>query len=126
VIAILAFSAIATIVPFTAAQTGITQPRQTAAYLSVAPKLVGVGQTMTVNLWVFPPPDYYSLSPILGGFRDITVTFTRPDGTKDSFMPLDGSAGDQLEPGQTEQVGTLYFYYTPNQAGTWTVQFSMP
>ncbi len=81
---------------------------------------------MTVNLWVFPPPDYYSLSPALAGFKGITVTFTRPDGTNDTFMPLDGSAGHQLVPGQTEEVGTLYFHYTPNQTGTWSVMFTMP
>jgi len=57
-------------------------------------------------------------------FTGITVTFTRPDGTVDAFMPVDGSGG--LAAGASELIGAIWFPYTPNQAGTWKVQFSMP
>jgi hypothetical protein len=99
--------------------------RKTRAYLDVAPHLVGVGQAMTVNEWVYPSPASLTFSYANETFfKDLTTTFTRPDGTKDTFKASDGSGG--LPPGQSEFNGAIWFYYTPNQAGTWTVQFSMP
>jgi hypothetical protein len=101
--------------------------RKTTAYLSVNPKLVGLNQEMTVNMWIYPSPTGPHFS---GGrlaqmeFTGLTITFTRPDGTKDTFMPTDGSGG--LAPGQSETIGALWFLYKPNQVGNWTAQFSFP
>ena len=107
--------------------------RKTKAYLSVRPHTVGVGQDLLVNMWVFPPPRgpywWSRITRIVLGYENITITFTRPDGTKDTFAPLEGSptgASGGLKPGQTEQLGAIYFIYKPNQIGTWSVQFSMP
>jgi hypothetical protein len=52
------------------------------------------------------------------------VTFINPDGTEDSFHPIDGTG--QFEPGQTEAIGNIYFFYAPDMAGNWSVSFTMP
>ncbi len=101
--------------------------RQTKAYLSVSPSVIGLNQPLTVNLWVYPSPagPHFSGGVALQDFFNISVTFTRPDGTTDTFMPTDGSGGG-LIPGESESIGAIWFYYTPNQVGTWSVQFTMP
>jgi hypothetical protein len=106
------------------AQVGMTQPRVTAGYISVAPLLVGVGQKATVNLWVFPTPEDYAQLAAFQGFSGITVTFTKPDGTKDTFAPVDGTGA--FAAGQTEAIGDIFFFYAPDEAGNWSVSFVMP
>ena len=115
----------------------ITFPdRPTTAYLSVNPTLIGLNQPLTVNLQVYPPPlgPNYESGTLLTGhgglnglhFENLTVTFTRPDGSKDTFMPEEGTTALQLDPGMTEEVGTLWFTYKPSQVGTWSVSFTFP
>jgi hypothetical protein len=123
-IAIFAASITMAFAPSISAQIGITQPRKTYSYISVAPNLVGVGQDLTVNLWVCPFPQNYSTAPCNQGFSGLSVTFTRPDGTKDTFMPTQGSG--TYVAGQTDPLGTIYFYYEPNKAGNWSVTSSFP
>ena len=53
-----------------------------------------------------------------------TLGRTKPDGTQDTFIPIDATG--QFDPGETQSLGTLYFYYTPNMAGDWSVTMSMP
>jgi hypothetical protein len=107
------------------AQVGIPQPEKTTGYISVAPRLIGVGQTATVNLWLFPLPTKYNYSPAFNGYYGVTVTFVRPDGTKDSFMPTDGTGS--YVAGETEATGSLFFtHWSPNMAGNWSVSFTMP
>jgi hypothetical protein len=98
--------------------------RKTAAYLSLNPHLIGMGQPLTINLWIYPSPATRTFSWYAEGFTDITITFTKPDGTTDTFMPVDGSGG--LEPGESEMIGAIWFLYYPDQVGTWNVQFTMP
>lgn len=105
-------------------QVGIPQPVKTVGYVSVAPKLIGVGQEATVNLWVFPLPTNYLYLAYYKGFSGVTVTFVKPDGTKDTFKPLDGTG---LYPaGQFTSLGSLYFLYKPDKVGNWSVSFTMP
>jgi hypothetical protein len=106
------------------AQVGVPQPEETTGFISVAPTVIGVGQTATVNLWVFPLPTTYLYKPYYGGFTGITVTFVKPNGSEDTFMPVDGTG--QFDPGQTQALGAIYFYYTPDMAGDWSVTMSMP
>jgi hypothetical protein len=106
------------------AQVGVTMPQKTVGFASVAPTLVGVGQTATVNLWVYPLPTTYDYHPYFQGFIGVTVTFVRPDGTKDTFMPLDGTGG--YVAGQMQSLGALFFSYTPQMAGNWSVSFTLP
>ncbi len=106
------------------AQVGIPQPEKTSGYISVAPTLIGVGQTATVNLWIFPLPDNYFYQASYDGFNGITVTFIKPDGSEDTFMPVDATG--IYAPGQTQALGAIYFYYEPDMAGNWSVSFTMP
>jgi hypothetical protein len=116
-------SAIAAL-PAINAQIGVSQPRKTEGYISASPTLLGVGQQLTINLWVCPTPTAYSTSPYFKGYSGISVTFTRPDGTTDTFTPT--SATGVYDPGVTEALGSMYFYYKPNVAGNWSVKFTMP
>jgi hypothetical protein len=120
----LALTMVMAFAPPSSAQIGIPMPEKTVGYASVAPKLVGVGQTATVNLWVFPIPTNYKGSPYFLGFTGVTVTFVKPDGTKDTFMPVSGTG--MYVAGETEALGALYFYYKPDMAGNWSVSFTMP
>jgi hypothetical protein len=106
------------------AQIGIPQPEKTVGYITVAPTIVGVGQQLTVNLWINPLPTDYKYYPYYDGYRGVTVTFVKPDGTKDTFMPTDATC--IYVPGQTQSLGAIYFFYAPSMAGNWSVSFTMP
>jgi hypothetical protein len=110
--------------PTASAQIGVPQPEKTVGYISVAPTLVGVDQSATVNLWLFPIPTDYLYGTYDNGFSGISVTFTGPGGTTDTFKPVDGTG--QYAAGETEATGSLYFTYAPNVAGNWSVSFTMP
>ena len=55
-ILILAVSMIIAFAQPALAQIGVPQPEKTTGYISVAPTLLGVGQTATVNLFIYPIP----------------------------------------------------------------------
>ncbi len=105
-------------------QIGIPQPVKTAGYITVAPILSGVDQELTVNLWLNPMPTDYKYYPYYNGFNGIAVTFVKPDGTKDTFMPTDATG--IYVPGQTQSLGAINFFYAPDTAGNWSVSFTMP
>jgi len=96
-------------------QAGVPQPEKTVGFASVAPTLVGVGQTATVNLWVFPLPTKYDYDSAYNGFYGVTVTFVRPDGTKDTFMPTDPTGS--YVAGQMQSLGA----YTSFMSLIWRV-----
>jgi hypothetical protein len=123
-ILILAITLMMALPQLSLAQVGVPQPEKTVGYISVAPKLVGVDQTATVNLWIFPIPTTYLYSPWTNGYLGITVTFTKPDGTKDTFQPVSGTG--HYVAGETEATGSLYFFYAPDMAGNWSASFTMP
>jgi hypothetical protein len=106
----------------------LSSPQQTYAFISVKPKTVGLNQQLLVNSWVYP----LAFSPTTYLFQDLTVTFTKPDGTTDTFKPQEGQTRTAYDltsaykPGQTELVGALYFYYEPDQVGTWSVKLNFP
>ena len=105
----------------------------TAAFIAFAPNPIGVGQTGVVNLWIQPQPQYPlgdagNLPTLNKGFANITVTFTRPDGTNDTVTPTDTSLLQfgQSYVGWTESGDAMYFSYTPKMAGNWSVTCSFP
>ncbi len=108
----------------TSAQLGVPQPEKTTGYIDFSPRLVGVGQEATVNLFIYPIPTNYAYQPYYDGYRGITVTFVKPDGTKDTFMPVDGT--HLYDAGQTQSLGAIFFFYKPSMAGNWSVSFTMP
>jgi hypothetical protein len=123
-ILMLAMTLIIAFAQTTSAQVGVPQPEKTIGFVSVSPTLVGVGQEATVNLFVYPIPTDYAYLPYYDGYRGVIVTFVKPDGTKDSFKPVDGTG--VYEAGQTQSLGAIYFFYKPDMAGNWSVSFTMP
>ena len=83
---------------------------ETNPYLSMSPNPTGLGQYILVNLWITPPP---AAQRFLAKF---SVTFTKPDGTKDTVGPLNSYVAD----------GTTWFEYTVDQVGTWKYKFEFP
>jgi hypothetical protein len=79
---------------------------ETLAYMSFRPNPVGVGQSILVNLWLEPPihVSHY--------FKGYTVTFTKPDGTKDT-VTINSFRADT----------TAWFEYTLETVGTWKIKF---
>jgi len=106
------------------AQIGVPQPEKTVGYITVAPTLIGVGQQLTVNLWLFPLPQDYLYGNYYPSFSGVTVTFIKPDGTQDTFAPVDATGA--YAAGHVELTASLFFYYTPQMAGNWSVSFTMP
>ena len=86
-ILILAIPMIVAFAQPTLAQVGVAQPEKTTGYIDFSPRLVGVGQEATANLFIYPIPTNNAYQPYYDGYRGITVTFVKPDGTKDTFMP---------------------------------------
>lgn len=80
---------------------------QTTAYIGVSPNPVQVDQELLVSLWLTPaiPSEYV--------YHDLTVEFTKPDGSIEVVGPLD------IERWGT---GVLQFDYVPDQVGTWQVK----
>ncbi|HLN45881.1 MAG TPA: PQQ-binding-like beta-propeller repeat protein [Candidatus Sulfotelmatobacter sp.] len=108
--------------------------RDTQTEVGASPTLVGLGQSVIINIMTYPGPngptyEAQSLVPgLTGGFGNISVTITRPDGTKDTFMPIDmtlAQIGVQI-PGQAQIVGHLQFSYKPDQIGNYSVTASFP
>jgi outer membrane protein assembly factor BamB len=109
-------------------------PRPTGTVVGVSPTLVGLGQSVLINIFTYPAPTgptYYaqSLVPgLTGGFSDISCTITDPDGVEDTFMPVDEtllSCGINI-PGQAQIVGSLQFRYKPTKVGEYSVTASFP
>jgi hypothetical protein len=126
-IGIFAISIVMAFAPTSLAQPGIAQPIKSFSYISVAPLVIGVGQIATVNYWFAPTSTGYSTSPWYGpppGYLGTSVTFTRPDGTKDTFMPT--QATGNYSAGETDALSSVVFFYTPNMVGNWSVTCSMP
>ena len=80
----------------------------TLAHMSFRPNVLGVGQELLVNMWLQPPVH------VSRYFKDaFTITFTKPDGTKDVVGPLSSYMGDS----------TAWIDYYPDQVGVWTIKF---
>ena len=82
----------------------------TIAYMSYRPNPIGVNQPVLFNLWIEPPTHY---SRYLTG---LTVTMTKPDGSKVTYGPIDSYQGDS----------TAWFEYIADQVGTWKLKFDFP
>lgn len=82
----------------------------TFSFLSVNPKLIGLGQYVLINGWVDPPPPLAVGSS--GGIprQNYFCNITKPDGTVIKRGPFN-STGD----------GTYWFTLTMDQVGTWSI-----
>jgi hypothetical protein len=79
------------------------------AYLSARPLVIGLGQTLLVNVWVTPG---VHVATYLTGFK---VTITKPDDTTETIT-LNSYQGD----------ATAWFEYTVDKVGTWKFKFDFP
>jgi outer membrane protein assembly factor BamB len=81
--------------------------RSVVGYVSVAPNVVGLGDSVTVVAWIFPTPlavgSYYPV------YKNMYVNFTRPDGTMDTKGPF-----------TSYQEGSTFFSYVPDKLGAWS------
>jgi outer membrane protein assembly factor BamB len=85
------------------------------AYINVTPSTVGVGQTVTVVVWVDKMPDMTSIYNDVR-FKNYKLTITDPDGhteTKTWDVIWD----------TTSSANTVY---TPTKVGTYTFKFDFP
>ena len=138
-IVLILFVSLSTILPLGTSQINTNFPskmpdRDTVTTVGVSPTLIGLNQELLINVLVYPGPvgptyEGQSLVPTLvGGYRDVTVTITQPDGSKETFKPADITIAHQgiNIPGLTQIVGHLMFYYTPKTVGTYSISSSFP
>ncbi len=78
------------------------------ASISVSPKIVGLGNSVVVNAFISPMPNATAKK-----YDGIYVVFTKPDGNEVTKGPL-----------STYGEGTLYFSYTPDKLGNWSVMMT--
>ena len=86
----------------------------TYAYVAASPPTVGVGEYTLIVMWTNVHP---MTASGLGGdrWRGFTVDITKPDGSK-----------EQLGPFTSDQIGSAWTRYTPDQVGDYTIVFSWP
>ena len=98
-------------IPIAISKTYTAMPdRDTGTIVGVSPTLIGLDQEVIINIMTYPAPSgptYFAqdmVGGLLGGFSNISVTLTHPDGTKETFMPIDESLAhaDLPVPGQQQ------------------------
>jgi len=91
--------------------TGVTPNYtfETDAHLSVNPNPVGVGQTVTVLMWLAPPLH------VSRYFSNYNAIITDPDGESEVLTKPSYHAD-----------ATSWLVFTPDKVGTWTVKFEFP
>ena len=112
--------------------------RETFTSVGVTPSLIGLGQEVMINVMVYPGPEgpTYEAQSIVqmvnegkaAGFANVSVTITKPDGTKDTFKPVDISLQTLgiNEPGRMQIVGHLMFSYVPTLVGNYSITANFP
>jgi len=112
-ILLLTVSGIMATIPASKAQTA-TSPLPTNAYVAISPSPAGVGQQITIEMWLGQPNP--TASGLVGGRWDnFAVAITKPDGTSQALGPF-----------TSNDASFAVAYYTPEQAGNYTFKFSFP
>ena len=108
--------------------------RPTTTAVGISPTLIGINQQVLVQVLTEPAPTgptYFAQNLVNvypSGWVNISCTITLPDGTKNTFMPVDftlAHIGVNI-PGASEVVGSLAFYYQPTQLGNYSITASFP
>jgi len=86
----------------------------TYAYLSVAPNPVGVNQEVTIMMWL-DKIDPTASGPAGSRFGNFTVTITKPNESTETLGPF-----------TSDPASFAYTLYTPDQIGTYTLEFNFP
>ncbi len=84
------------------------------AFINVAPDPAGLGQSVTIGMWLqmIPPTAWGSTGDRWEGFR---VTVTRPDGSEETLGPF-----------TSDDTGGTFTIYTPDQVGDYYFVFYFP
>jgi hypothetical protein len=86
------------------------------AFVSVNPKIVGIGQPVLINAWTSPQPPLLPNVTATSGYgigrprENYTYTFTRPNSSKVVIVG-----------GPSFGEGTAWLFYTPDVIGNWSV-----
>ena len=136
---LMAMPSILVILPTVSAQYTKMPDRDTFTSVGVSPSLIGLGQDVLINIMVYPGPSgptYEGQATLVGpiqqgqanGFANVSITITKPDGTKETSKPTDISLHNigQGEPGRMQIVGHLMFRYVPTMVGTYSLTASFP
>jgi hypothetical protein len=86
----------------------------TYAYCNVAPNPAGLGQQVTIGMWIQIPPPTASTG-VGDRWHNFNVTITKPDGTKETLGPF-----------TSDDTGGTYTLYTPTQLGNYSFVFNYP
>ena len=86
----------------------------TIAYLNLAPNPAGVGQTVTVGMWLAQPPPTANVQ-YGDRWQNFKVAVTKPDGTTETLGPF-----------TSDDTGGTYTTYTPSQVGNYSFFFTFP
>jgi hypothetical protein len=86
----------------------------TFAFISVAPDPVGLGQSVTIGMWLGLTPPTAS-GPYGDRWEGFTVAVTKPDGTTETLGPF-----------TSDDTGGTYTIYTPTQLGNYSFVFNYP
>ena len=109
----LTVSGIMATTPTSKAQTA-TSPLPTNAYIAISPSPAGVGQQITIEMWLGQPNP--TASGLVGGRWDnFAVAITKPDGTSQTLGPF-----------TSNDASFAVAYYTPELAGNYTFKFTFP
>jgi hypothetical protein len=94
-----------------------TPPWQVAtwAYMNVAPNPIGLGQTVSVIMWLRDPMTGAALTNNVR-YTNYNLTIIKPDGT----------VTQQIWPIETDPTASQYYPYTPDQTGNYTFLFNYP
>ena len=84
-------------------------------YAGVTPRTSGVGQQVIIVFWLNAIPPTAATDSRYGDRWIFYVDITAPDGSKETFGPID-----------SDPVGGAYTLYAPNQVGTYTIVARMP
>ncbi|HYB93088.1 MAG TPA: hypothetical protein VED00_02985, partial [archaeon] len=84
------------------------------AFLNVAPNPAGVGQTVTVGMWLGQVPPT-ALAQYGDRWMNFKVTVTKPDGTQETLGPF-----------TSDDTGGTATIYTPTEVGNYTFVFNFP
>ena len=110
IIALLIFSAILIAVPPVNAALEATFPN-----ISAEPKIVGVGQVVTINGWNQPPPPP-PISGVQTFYHDMVVKVTSPTGIVTTYDSMKLSS----------VLGSVFYSIVPSEIGTYKVDFTYP
>ena len=112
-ILLLTISGIMTAIPTSKAQTA-TSPLPTNAYLSISPSPAGIGQQITIQMWLGQPNP--TASGLVGGRWDnFALEITKPDKTTQTLGPF-----------TSNDASFAVTTYTPEQLGNYTFKFTFP